>query len=70
MHYFMTEHFMSQYSFIVIKLNPKKEWKVGVAKALDMIYESKAGAFVINSLIKSKNKYSRCGGSEIRRLLI
>ena len=45
------------------KYIPKKEGNVGVAKALDMIYESKAGAFVINSLIKSKNKYFVSGSA-------
>ena len=36
---------------------PNKKGNTGVAEALDMIYESKAGKFVINSLIKSKNRY-------------
>ncbi len=36
---------------------PNKKGNTGVAVALDMIYKSKAGKFVINSLIKSKNRY-------------
>ncbi len=42
---------------------PNHKDNTGVAKALDNIYKSKAGKFVINSLIKSKNRYFVSGSA-------